>query len=213
MNVTATLQKDGNKASEHVARYVVDHADSLEELLQGMSSDVKRVKNAAAKAIRFVSEEAPELLIPHFATIRKFMSSPDTICKWIAVDVIGNLARADHDGLVDHSVMKVLTEQVEDDALITAGHAIDALGKIASAKPRRRTRITAALMQVETLERNAECRNILLGKTVEAFRRYHRVASPSTRGHMEDVAKRLLTNDRPSTRRRAESFIKQRAHA
>jgi|TARA_B100000315_G_scaffold247101_1_gene275349 hypothetical protein len=213
MDITAALQTDGNKASEKVAGYVVHHADSLEELLRDMSSDIKRIKNAAAKAMRFVSERAPELLIPHFASFRELMVSRDTICKWIAIDVIGNLARADQDGLVDTRLMKVLTEQLADEAMITAGHAIDALGKIASAKPRRRTRITNVLMQVETIERNAECRNILLGKAVDAFRRYHQGASPKSRSDMASVATRLLSNDRPSTRKRAESFLKQTARA
>ena len=52
--ILKTLQNQGNKAADEVARQVMKRKTLLPQVLHGVSSDNKRLKNAAAKSIKIV---------------------------------------------------------------------------------------------------------------------------------------------------------------
>ena len=68
---------------------------------------------------------------------------------------------------------KLLLFLSDNESMITAGHVIDNLGKIANTKPSLRDTITKKLLDLENSSRNNECKNILLGKAIMAFGQYY----------------------------------------
>ena len=101
-----------------------------------------------------------------------------------------------------------LTTLVKDGQLITANHAISALSAIASAKPRFRQKVAGAFLKAEQYKyETAECKNIVLGKVIEAIRPI--VAEVRSKDEMISFVKRQTRNARSSTRKKAEQFLKR----
>jgi hypothetical protein len=211
MNITATFEKHGNRCAERVARYVGKHPGHLDELLSDMISPTKRVKNAAAKTVRILSESDPELLAPHTERFEELMGGDDTIVKWIAVDVIGNLAAVDPDLRIRSGTLRSLYTMLGDDSMVTASHAIDSLGKIAEGHPRLRRRITGELARVEDVRRSADCRNILLGRVLQSYGRYWAEAGKTQQAEIASFVERQRKNRFPATRKKAERLLGRRS--
>ena len=207
MNIVREMKENGNRSSERVARFVVEDPGRLSQLLTEVVSESKRVKNAAAKSARIISERQPGILLPQFRFFSDLIHHDDTILRWIAIDVIGNLSAVDDKGYVDIKILRELFGLLSNESMITASHSIDALGKIAQVKARYRRRITEELRRVEVIERNKECRNILPGRVIDSYRRYSSLASKKERQTMLALATRQRNNRRSSTRKRAELFV------
>jgi hypothetical protein len=174
-----------------------------------MGSQEKRVKNAAAKAVRRISEDHPQLLLPYIGYFRDLLDQEDSILKWIATDVIGNLSSLDIKGIADTATLGLLFDMLSDDSIVTASHSISALGKVAQNSDKHREEITQQLARVERISRNPECRNILLGKVIDAYSLYYLESSESSREKIISLAKRQLKNPRPATKRRADALVSQ----
>jgi len=202
-----SLEEKGNKAAEEVAGLAVDRYEVLEEVLRTVTSPAKKVKNAAAKALKLVSEMDPPRLYPRFEFFVGLVDGEDTILRWIATDVIGNLAGADVEDRIDDGMVAKLSDLIPDESMITAAHAIEALGKIAAHKPERRDEITATLLDVDSFERNPECRNILVGKTILALAGYRDLIQD--REAVSAFARRHLRNDRNATTKKAADLLKK----
>jgi len=91
--------------------------------------------------------------------------------------------------------------------MITAAHAIAALGTIAVHKPRCRKEITSNLLRVEKIKRNPECRNILIGHTILALTDY--IDQLRDKTAVLAFAQRARKNSRNATKKKAEKFLKQ----
>jgi hypothetical protein len=125
--------------------------------------------------------------------------------KWTAIDIIGCLTSAGKNNRVDR-VLKSLSGFLRGGKLITANHAIGALARIALAKPGYRDRITVELLTVEhSSYETEECRNIALGKVIEALGLYCMAAGENKR--VMNFVSRQTTNGRPATRKKAEKFL------
>jgi hypothetical protein len=209
MKIHAKLQEKGNKGAEDAVSFVLRTPTKSSELLDAMYSRSKRVKNAAAKAVRIISEDMPELLLPYFDKFAELMRGDDTILKWISIDVIGNLSGIDSHDKVNQTILRHLCLMLSDESMVTASHAIDSLGKIAAGKEKFRSQITKELLRVETIERNAECRDILLGRTILSYSSYVNTISEKEKEAVIALANRQLNNRRVATRKKVEEFLKR----
>jgi len=209
MDITAILRKDGNHGAGRVAEYVGRHPEHLPVLLADVQSPAKRVKNAAAKAVRVLSETHPALLQPHWSEFTTLMRSPDTIVKWIAIDVCGNLARVNPDVAVETGTVRKLAALLAADSLVTASHAADTLGKIAEGHATHRSRITTALAGVGEIPRRADCRNILIGRAIQAYGRYWPEVGRAQQAKIRVVAERHTRNPLAATRKKAEGLLRK----
>jgi hypothetical protein len=163
------------------------------------------VKNGAAKTLKLISERKPAKLYPQFGYFADLLDSDDTILKWIAIDVIGNLSFVDSNNQIIEGIINKFYCFLSDESMITAGHAIDNLSKIALNKPRYRKEITAELLQIDITSRNDECRNILIGKAILAFDDY--LEHLPEKEKVLEFAKRHLNNSRKATKKKAEKFL------
>jgi len=139
------------------------------EILEGLSSEDTKFKYACVKNLLATSRDSPDALYPHFDFFVKLLRSENRIIKWMAIEVIGFLARVD-DKDKTGKLHKKLFGFLKERELITANHAIAALAKIAASRPEHLDKITRELLKVEYYTyATEECRNIALGKVIQAL--------------------------------------------
>ncbi len=209
MKKTDVLSLIGKKETEatDIVEKVTKNPDLLPQLLDGISSANARIRFASAKILRMISEENPEILYSSMDFFVNLLDSDNNILKWNAMDIIANLTIIDTDNKFDNLFRKFYGH-LYDGSLITAGHVVDNSGKIALAKPEFQAEITKELLKVEKIPLpTEECRNILIGKTIEAFDGfYDRIKD---KDKIISFVKRQLKNPRNATRSKAERFLKR----
>jgi hypothetical protein len=175
--------------------------------LADLQSDSAEVKYCCAKNLIAIAKESPGRLYPHIDTFVKLLDGDNNILKWTAIQVIGNLARVDKESKVDRLIGR-LVGFLNAGKLITANNATMALAGIAIAKPRYRKQITKELLKVEHYDYDTdECRNIAIGKVIEAIGSY----SSQLRDEKAiiEFARRQTKNTRNATKKKAERFLKK----
>ena len=85
------------------------------------------------------------------------------------MDSASHLVATDSKGEIDESVLDVLIAAVADDSMVTAAHGIDNLARLGNARPTWHSKILAELFRVETTQRAANCRVVLLSKVADAL--------------------------------------------
>jgi len=173
--------------------------------LAELSSDNPKVKYGRAKSLVAVAKKSPEQLYRHLGFFINLLKTDNNILKWNAIDIIGLLSKVDDNQQID-KLLKELYRFLGSGKLITANHAISALANVALAKPGRRKRITQELLNIEHYAyESEECRNIALGKVVQALGLYSTNKSPDA--HVVEFVRRQTNNTRPATRKKAEKFL------
>ena len=210
MRTIEILQKLENKKNkpEDLVHDVLENSELIPVILDGITSKKARVRFGAAKLLRIISQEQPEMLYPHFKHFMALLGCENNIIKWNAMDVLANLAVVDIDNRFDE-IFDEYYGLITDDVMITAGHVIDNSGKIAQAKPHLQSKITKNLLMVEKTHRNQECKNILMGKAILSFGEYFNDDNVENKNEIIAFVKRQLTNSRNATKKKAEKFLKQ----
>ncbi|UCE20445.1 MAG: hypothetical protein JSV84_08955 [Gemmatimonadota bacterium] len=205
IDIFEEFKERGNRAVDDVAQLAIKNIAVLKKVFEGAGSPSKRIKNAAGKTLQIISEIAPQKLYLRFNYIVNLIEGEDTILKWIAIDMVGNLSGVDRENKINKKFLTKLYDLLSDESMITAGHSIETLGKIARNKARYRKEITTELLKVEKIERNEECRNIHIGQTIQAFSEY--VEFLKDKKPILAFAKRAVKNSRNATKRKAERFL------
>lgn len=214
-DVFKVFEKDGNKAAEKIAGLAVTDASVLKQVLEGASSENKRIKNASAKCLREISRISPIKLYPHFVFFVRLIDGNDNILKWNAIYVLGDLTDIDTQNKFNTKILSKYFELLRDKSMVTAANTFRTLGKVALNKPKFREKITEQLINVEELSFPSECRNILAGTAIEAFEMFvdemkDKPARLMLSGKKEIIAfaEKHLNNRRNGTRKKAERFLK-----
>jgi hypothetical protein len=175
--------------------------------LADLQSDRAEVKYCCAKNLIAIAKENPGRLYPHIDTFVKLLDGDNNVLKWTAIQVIGNLARVDKEKNVDRLISK-LVGFLNAGKLITANNATMALSGIAIAKPQYQKQITKELLKVEHYDYDTdECRNIAIGKVIEAIGSYS--GQLKDRKAVIEFARRQTRNTRNATKKKAEQLVKK----
>jgi hypothetical protein len=175
--------------------------------LADLQSDSAGVKYCCARNLIAIAKENPSRLYPHLDTFVKLLDGDNNVLKWTAIIIIGNLARVDKEKTVDKLIGR-LVGFLNAGKLITANNATAALASIAIAKPEHQKRITAELLKVEHYDYDTdECRNIAMGKVIEAIGSYS--GQLNDKKAVIEFARRQTKNTRNATRKKAERFLKK----
>jgi hypothetical protein len=175
--------------------------------LADISSNDPKVKYCCAKNLIAVAKENPARLYPHIDTFVKLLDGENNVLKWTAIIVIGNLARVDKEKKVDGLISR-LVGFLNAGKLITANNATVALAGIAVAKPKYQKQITEELLKVEHYDYDTdECRNIAIGKAIEAIGSYSNQLKDKKA--VFEFAQRQTKNTRNATKKKAEQFLKK----
>ena len=182
-------------------------ARSIESLLEGLRSPSADVKYGCAKSLRLLSEQTPERLYPHFDLFFSLFEGQNTILRWGATRILGNLAAADREDKLEAAFDRFFAPVLGHE-MIGAANVIQAASQIALAKPRLADRIAGEILQVEgACYRTPECRNVAIGHAIQAFDRF--LPQVTLRGPVMEFVQRQLENPRPATRHKAERFLKR----
>jgi len=175
--------------------------------LADLQSDSAEVKYCCAKNLIAIAKENPAKLYPDIDTFIKLLDGDNNVLKWTAIIIIGNLARVDQEKKVDRLIGR-LVGFLNAGKLITANNATMALASIAIAKPQYQKQITKELLKVEHYEYDTdECRNIAIGKVIEAIGSYS--SQLNDKKAIIEFAERQTKNTRNATRKKAERFLKK----
>jgi hypothetical protein len=198
-----------NTETESNAKENMETPEALQELLAGVCSENPKIKFGSAKTLRIMSERKPETLYSKWKFFANLLDSKNNILKWNAMDIIANLTKVDSRNRFDR-LFKKFYGYLYEGSLITAGHVVDNSAKIALSKPDLQDEITEELLKVEKIPLSTEeCRNILIGKTINAFQTYYDKITDKNKDEVVSFAKRHLHNSRNATKAKAEKFLKK----
>jgi hypothetical protein len=188
---------------------IMKNPQALQELLAGVRSKNPKIKFGSAKTLRTISERKPEMLYSEWKFFANLLDSKNNILKWNAMDIIANLTKVDSRNEFDR-LFKKFYGYLYEGSLITAGHVVDNSAKIALSKPDLQDEITKELLKVEKIPLpTEECRNILIGKTINAFQTYYDRITDKNKDEVVSFVKRHLHNSRNATKAKAEKFLKK----
>ena len=214
--------KRDEKACAFLADKDRDPADLQEELsvspqvyattlVAVLASDNKRAKNRAVKLLAVLAGEYPKAVYPHAPLLIEYLTGTETILLWNALIALGHLAAVDRKMHLE-AVLPALIRLLGDDSMITAGHAITCLGRIAAAKPSLRTSLVKTLLAPSTVSRDPECAGILAGKTLVVFATLSPPADKNELILMRQFAREHLQSPRTATRTLATTWSKRLEH-
>jgi len=196
-----------NANFKSLAERIIKYPDLLPQVFEGLNDDTARVRYGSLKMLRMVSEKRPSALYPEMERFIQLLDSENTILKWGAIIIVGNLAVADSERKIDRILNQYL-RPISEHVMITAANVIGGAGKIARAKPYLADEIVQALLPVEHARYETdECRNVALGHAIQAFDRFFECikdASP-----VLDFVNRQLSNSRNAVRGKAAKFLKR----
>jgi hypothetical protein len=181
----------------------------IPKILTGLEAESPPIKYGASKALRLISERAPAILYPQFDVLVEQLRGENTILKWNAIFMIGNLAAVDGESRIE-GIFDTFFAPIPGPVMITASNTIRAAASIAIAKPELADRIAGELLKVGRAKyQTAECRQIVIGHAIEALDRFF----PQIRRPKPVVAfvKKHLASTRAATRKKAERFLRRRA--
>jgi hypothetical protein len=179
----------------------------LDALLAAVCSDVAAVKLGAAKALRHLSESAPDLICPHFAFFASLLRNENSIVRWNAILLLGNLAAVDGERRLDRIINDYLSP-ISGPHLIDAANTIRGATAIGAAKPYLADAIAIQILKVERATyATPECRNVAIGHAIVSFDRLFPMVADKRAVQL--FASRQIDNSRTATRKKAERFLRK----
>ena len=169
------------------------------------------VRLRAAKALRLMSAETPELLYPDFEFFAGLLDHENLILRWNALLTIAHLARVDMESKIE-GILDQYLSVIRGPNMISAANAIHGAAIIGTARPGLIPRIIAGILRVERARyATPECRNVAIGHALDAFAALAPLVENPRPLHL--FAARQLQNPRASTSARARKLLKSRAVA
>ncbi len=205
MSLVSSLQKK-NADVESIADKAMRDEKVLSEVMVGVSSDKARVKYGSAKVLRIIGERNPQVLYSKWDLFADMLNSTNTFLKCDGVFILGHLARVDSENKIQR-VFHKLYSLLDDKSMITAANLIGVSAIIAKAKPELQSEITSNLLSINKTHHSSECKNVLKRHAITALDAYF--GDSKEKGRIFDFMRAELKNTRPSTRGKAEKFLKK----
>ena len=181
--------------------------EQIDALFEGLGSKTSRVRYGAAKALRTVSEQAPDLLYPRWDSLARLLQNENAFLRWGSTQILGNLAAVDHEDRFEPMLDRFLAP-ISGKEMIGAANAIAAAASIALAKPRLADRIVEEILKVERATyATPECRNVAIGHAIKSLDKL--LGQVKKRRAVLAFVTRQLDNPRPATGKKAERFLKR----
>ena len=170
--------------------------------VQTMATPSGAARFQAGKALSVTAEKDPDRVYPYFDAIAALLERDSKIVRWNAIQIVASLAAADTDRKLD-ALLDTYLAFIRGSNLISAANAIQGAGRIARCRPDLLNWIVPAILAVEraTYE-TPECRNVAIGKALDALRELG--PSACRRPEVAAFVRRQKANTRAAVARRAE---------
>lgn len=180
---------------------------TIPELIDGLASLSPAMKFGCAKALRFISEREPVLLLPFRGELDRLLDAENPILRWNGLRIMGNIATHARPNVAAEILTNILAV-MRGDSLIAAANAIEALPPIAHAHGEFIPRIMNELVLIEKATfATPECTNIAIGHALSALAQ---IPTARLQDTVTDFVERQLHNRRRSTRQKATAFLSSR---
>lgn len=164
-----------------------------------------RIRFAASKLLRIVSERSPEALYPHFDCLARLLKDKNSILRWNAMLALGHLAPADCENKLD-AILEAYLAPISGGKLVDAANAMRGAAAIACAKPYLADEIRRSILAVEQAHyATRECRNVAIGHAIRALDALF--PSLQNRQGVLSFVRRHRTNPVRATRNKARKFL------
>ncbi|PYT79933.1 MAG: hypothetical protein DMG40_14095 [Acidobacteria bacterium] len=187
------------------ARQVAGDSELVLAAMDALGSATPRVRFAASRLLRIVSENSPAGLYPHFDFFVRLLRDKNSILRWNAMLTLGHLAAADHQKKLD-AILDSYLVPISGKNLMDATNTIRGAASIARAKPYLADRIAKTILAVEKARyATPECRNVAIGHAIHALDEFFPLLQDQRA--VLSFVKRQGKNARRSTRNKARKFL------
>lgn len=193
-----------------VAQSAIEEPGLICELIAGVSAPKGTVRYAFEKVLRQISEQRPELLLPHFDVFVHMLDHENSFLKWGAIMTLANLIAVDSQKRFD-AVFERYYSPISGPSMISAANIIGASVKIVQYRPDLAGRVFREILNVEHAEYKSkgqpspECRNVAIGQAVDTFDQVYEIGA--CKDSIAAFVKRQLSNPRSAVVKKAEKFI------
>src|SRR5512143_1671250 len=158
---------------ETMAQHALHHEHALQDLLEGISPRTQKsvIRESSSKAVLYLSEQHPEVLLPHWAYFVKLLRSDNGFSKYVAVHVIANLVTAGDDGRFEKS-FNTFYKLLDDESVMVAAHVAGVSGQIACAKSQLQNKITQRLLTIEQTHFPPDRQALIISYAIQSFDQY-----------------------------------------
>ncbi|MHA1936201.1 MAG: hypothetical protein ACW97A_13065, partial [Candidatus Thorarchaeota archaeon] len=142
---------DGTRPKDLYGIYISnDPSQYLKVIVEGLSSNERRIQSGCAEIASLLSEDKPEVLYPHVEIFLENLNARPPVLRWEAVCTLGNLIRVDKKHKIPQEIDKIMNF-LADSSIVLQGHSVRALVKIARARPEFASEILDSLVFSEKL--------------------------------------------------------------
>jgi hypothetical protein len=195
---------------ESMAQHALHNQRALQDLLDGISPKTQKsiIRESSSKAVLYLSEQHPEVLLPHWAYFVKLLKSDNGFSKYVAIHVIANLVTAGDEGRFEKS-FNAFYKLLDDESVMVASHVAGVSGQIARARPLLRPKITQRLLGITQTHFPAERQALIISYAIPALDEYFANSSAREQDRILAFVQQQIDCASPKTRRLAKDFIKK----
>ncbi|MFH0866509.1 MAG: hypothetical protein V1904_09945 [Bacteroidota bacterium] len=202
------LAEQGNKAAASVAEILIKEPINITEIIKNLDSEKAKIKYGSSKVLFLLSEEKPELLYKYFDSFKNLLQGKNNIHKWTAIDILMNFSFVDSENKIDKKLFKTFCKLIENDSMITAGHIVANIWKLAVNNIFPADDIVKKLLYFKNSNVSSECNKILAGHIIDSFPKIYDMLSACKKKEVMAFTIRHLKNTRMGTRKKAILFLK-----
>jgi hypothetical protein len=193
-----------------LAQHAVSNTRALHDLLDGISPKTQKsiIRESSSKAVLYLSEQHPDVLLPHWAYFVKLLKCDNGFSKYVAVHVIANLVTAGDDGRFEKS-FNIFYKLLDDESVMVASHVAGVSGQIARAKPRLQPKITQRLLGIAHTHFSAERQSLITSYAIPSLDEYFADSPAREQDRMLAFVQQQIGCASPKTRKLAKDFVKK----
>jgi len=193
---------------QQIADQALRSERGLNDLLDGISPKTQKsvIREGSSKAVLLLSEQHPEILLPHWAHFTKLLRSDNGFSKYVAIHVIANLVTAGDEGRFEKT-FNTFYKLLDDESIMVASHVAGVSGQIAKAKPALQSKITRRLLDINKTHFAADRQALIISYALPSFAQYFADADARDQERMLAFAHQQLECGSPKTRKLAKDFV------
>ena len=193
---------------QQIADQALRSERGLNDLLNGISPKTQKsvIREGSSKAVLLLSEQHPEILLPHWAHFTKLLRSDNGFSKYVAIHVIANLVTAGDEGRFEKT-FNTFYKLLDDESIMVASHVAGVSGQIAKAKPALQSKITRRLLDIDKTHFAPDRQALIISYALPSFAQYFADADARDQDRILAFAHQQLECGSPKTRKLAKDFV------
>jgi len=193
---------------QQIADQALRSERGLNDLLNGISPKTQKsvIREGSSKAVLLLSEQHPEILLPHWAHFTKLLRSDNGFSKYVAIHVIANLVTSGDEGRFEKT-FNTFYKLLDDESIMVASHVAGVSGQIAKAKPALQSKITRRLLDIDKTHFSPDRQALIISYALPSFAQYFADADARDQDRILAFAHQQLECGSPKTRKLAKDFV------